>query len=184
SDWHTPQNYAGESKALTMAYRVTSTGALNNQTFYLYGYAFALNPAKTVASLTLPKTLGVRVLAVDVSGSTSPVAAAPTFSPAPGSYTGAQSVQLFSTTPGASFYYTTNGTTPTTASTPYSSPISVSSSITIKAIAVANGYPSSPVASGSYVINLPAAAMPTFSPAPGTYSTTQSVALSDTTAGV
>src|SRR5262249_11995265 len=120
---------------------------------------------------------------VAVYGLIPPRAAAPTFTPAPGSYTGAQSVQLFSTTPGASFYYTTNGTTPTTASTPYSGPISVSSSITIKAIAVANGSPSSPVASGSYVINLPAGAMPTFSPAPGTYSTTQSVALSDTTAG-
>src|SRR5262249_22677783 len=101
SDWHTPQNYPGESKALTMAYRVTSTGTLNNQTFYLYGYSFALNPAKTVASLTLPKTLGVRVLAVDVSGSTNPVAAAPTFSPAPGTYTTTLSVALSDTTAGA-----------------------------------------------------------------------------------
>ncbi|HEY4448887.1 MAG TPA: hypothetical protein VGN03_09830, partial [Steroidobacteraceae bacterium] len=66
SDWFTPQNYAGESKALTMAYRITPSGTLNNQTFYLYGYSFALNPAKTVASLTLPKTFGVRVLAVDL----------------------------------------------------------------------------------------------------------------------
>jgi len=67
SDWFTPQNYPGESTALTMAYRVTSTGTLNNQTFYLYGYSFTLNPAKTVASVTLPKILGVRVLAVDLN---------------------------------------------------------------------------------------------------------------------
>jgi Chitobiase/beta-hexosaminidase C-terminal domain len=66
SDWFTPQNYPGESQALTMAYRVSPTGTLNKQTFYLYGYSFALNPAKTVASLTLPKTRGVVVLAADL----------------------------------------------------------------------------------------------------------------------
>ncbi|MBV8909426.1 MAG: hypothetical protein JOZ89_01565, partial [Gammaproteobacteria bacterium] len=35
SDWFSPQNYAGESKALTMAYRVKGTGALDHRTFYL-----------------------------------------------------------------------------------------------------------------------------------------------------
>src|SRR5262249_25056711 len=86
SDWFTPQNYAGEAKALTMPYRLDSNGTLDNRTFYLYGYSFALNPAKTVASLTLPKTRNVVVLAVDVTGSTTPMAAAPTFNPAPGTY--------------------------------------------------------------------------------------------------
>jgi len=66
SDWFTPQNYAGETKALQMAYRVQSNGSLDNRTFYLYGYSFALNSAKTVSSLTLPKTRNVIVLAVDV----------------------------------------------------------------------------------------------------------------------
>ena len=49
-----------------MAYRVQSNGSLDNRTFYLYGYSFALNSAKTVSSLTLPKTRNVIVLAVDV----------------------------------------------------------------------------------------------------------------------
>ena len=82
SDWFTPQNYAGESKALTMAYRVEYNGTLDNRTFYLYGYSFALNSAKTPVSLTLPKTRNVVVLAVDVSGATNspPPAAAPTSS--------------------------------------------------------------------------------------------------------
>jgi hypothetical protein len=66
SDWVAPQNYAGETKALTMAGHVTPTGALDHRTVYLYGYAFALNPAKTVASLTLPKTRNVIVLAADL----------------------------------------------------------------------------------------------------------------------
>ncbi len=184
SDWFTPQNYAGETKVLQMAYRLTSTGALDNRTFYLYGYSFALNGAKTVTSLTLPKTRNVVVLAVDVSGATNspPPAAAPTFQPAPGTYSTAQSVTLSSTTPGFSIYYTTNGTTPTVNSTHYTGAIAVSSSMTIEAIAVASGYSASPVASGAYVIAPPAAA-PTFQPAPGTYGTAQSVTLSSTTPG-
>jgi hypothetical protein len=166
-----------------MAYRLNSNGSLDNRTFYLYGYSFALNSAKTAVSLTLPKTRNVIVLAVDVSatGST-PTAAAPTFTPAAGTYTSAQSVTLASTTPGASLYYTTNGTTPTTASTLYSGPISVSATTTITAIAAANGYLNSPVATAAYVIGTPAAA-PTFSPAAGTYTSTQSVNLSDSING-
>jgi glucosylceramidase len=114
-----------------------------------------------------------------------PAAATPTFSPAPGTYAAAQTVTLSDTTPGASIYYTTNGTTPTTSSTLFSSttPISVSSTTTIEAIAVASGYTNSSVASGAYTINLPAAAAPTFSPAPGSYTATQTVTLSDTTPG-
>jgi hypothetical protein len=64
SDWLSPQNYSGESKALTMAYRTTSSGAKNNSTVYVYGYSFALNTAKTVASITLPNTQYVEVLAI------------------------------------------------------------------------------------------------------------------------
>ena len=82
-----------------------------------------------------------------------PAAAAPTFSPAAGTYTSAQSVTLASTTPGAAFYYTTNGTAPTTASTLYSGPISVSATTTIKAIATASGFSTSPVSSATYTIN-------------------------------
>ena len=119
------------------------------------------------------------------SGLQAPAAATPTFSPLPGTYTTAQSVSLTDTTPGATIYYTTNGTTPTTSSTVYnpSSPIAVTASTTIEAMAAASGYNNSAVASGAYVLSLPAAATPTFSPLPGTYTTAQSVSLTDTTPG-
>jgi hypothetical protein len=70
-------------------------------------------------------------------------------------------VTIASATPGASLYYTTDGTTPTTSSTPYTAPINVASSQTIKAIATAVNYTNSSVASAAYTINN-TAATPTF----------------------
>jgi len=66
SDWYSPQNYAGESKASAMAYRLVSTGATDNRTFYLYGYTFSINNAKTVKSITLPNNRNVVVLAAEL----------------------------------------------------------------------------------------------------------------------
>jgi len=111
-----------------------------------------------------------------------PQATTPGFSPAGGIYTSAQSVTISDTTPGATVYYTTDGSTPTTGSTVYSSPISVSSTETLKAIAAATGYSTSGVASAAYIIILQTAA-PTFSVAAGTYTSAQSVTISDTTPG-
>jgi hypothetical protein len=63
------------------------------------------------------------------------------------------------TTAGATIYYTTNGTTPTTGSTVYSGPVTVGSSETLEAIAVASGYSQSATASAAYTINLAAATL-------------------------
>jgi len=70
SDWFTPQSYTGESKVVVMAYRLLQTGAKDARTFNLYGYAFAINSAKTVASVTLPNNRHVVVLAATLSGGT------------------------------------------------------------------------------------------------------------------
>jgi hypothetical protein len=67
SDWYTPQNYAGESPALKMAYRIAPSGATSNGPIYVYGYSFAINSAKTVQSISLPNNRNVVVLAVDLS---------------------------------------------------------------------------------------------------------------------
>lgn len=53
-------------------------------------------------------------------------------------------------TSGATIYYTLNGNTPTTSSTQYSSPITLSGACTIKAIAVKSGMNNSSVASQNY----------------------------------
>jgi hypothetical protein len=79
-------------------------------------------------------------------------AATPSFSPASGTYTSPVTVTMSDSTPGATIYYTTDGSTPTTASTVYTGPILVITTTTIKAIAVAPGWSQSPVASATYSI--------------------------------
>ncbi len=85
------------------------------------------------------------------------IAATPSFSAPSGTYTSAQSVTISDATSGATIYYTTNGTTPTTASTVYTGAITVDSTETLEAIAAASGYSNSPVATATYTINLPPA---------------------------
>lgn len=93
----------------------------------------------------------------ETGGSTVETCATPTFSPAEGTYTSAQSVEISCATSGATIHYTVDGTTPTENSPVYSSAINVSSTTTIKAIATATGYNSSDVATATYTITEPAA---------------------------
>ncbi len=82
-----------------------------------------------------------------------PRVAAPTFSPAAGTYAAAQTVTISCITSGAAIYYTTDESTPTTSSQVYSGPITVSANTTIKAYAVKAGMPDSEVVSSTYSIN-------------------------------
>lgn len=109
--------------------------------------------------------------------------AAPTFSPAGGSYPTTQSVVLSDANSGAVIYYTTDGTTPTTSSAVYSSPVVVNAATTtLEAIAVTPGGLQSTIATATYVI-AGVTATPMFSPASGTYRSAQTVTLSDSTVG-
>jgi hypothetical protein len=73
SDWFTPRNYAGESKAVTMGHRNSSDGSTDKRTFYLYGYSFNLDSSKVVQSLRLPNDPNVIVLAVSLVPNWQPV---------------------------------------------------------------------------------------------------------------
>ena len=140
-------------------------------------------PTTSSTSYTGPVPVGtsmtIKAIATAAGHSTSAVgtadyiiqlpAATPTFSPGPATYTSAQSVTISSATTGASIFYTTDGSTPTTSSTPYTGPVSVGTSMTINAIATAAGRSTSAVGTAAYVITLPAAAAPTFTPPPGDY---------------
>ena len=76
--------------------------------------------------------------------------ATPTFSPVGGTYYEPQTVSINCNTEGATIYYTTDGSEPTTESSVYSSPISVSTTTTIKAMAVKEGLDNSEVAVATY----------------------------------
>lgn len=77
-----------------------------------------------------------------------------TATPAGGTYSGAQSVSLSMNVAGT-IYYTTDGSTPTSASASYSGPIKVSSSETLKCIGVDQAGNSSAVLTQVYTITTP-----------------------------
>ena len=80
--------------------------------------------------------------------------ATPTFSPTPGDYSSNQLVTLSTTTAGATIRYTINGGEPTSSSSVYRAPISISSGITtIHARAFKDGLNDSGRASASYTIS-------------------------------
>lgn len=108
--------------------------------------------------------------------------ATPSFDPAPGTYGSAVSVTILDATAGTAIYYTTDGETPTGASTPYTGPVTVGVTATLKAIATKKGS-SSAVATGTYTIQPPQVATPTFDPAPGSYGSPVSVTITDATPG-
>jgi len=107
-------------------------------------------------------TVQLRVaLASDVEKLVTTTVDTPTFTPAGGTYSTAQDVTIACTTDGATIYYTLDGTTPTTESTVYSSPIAVSTTTTIKAFAVKTGMNDSEVATATYSFSASIAADPT-----------------------
>jgi len=112
-----------------------------------------------------------------------PATSAPEFIPAPGTYLDEQTVTVSDATRGAIVYYTTDGSVPTASFAAYTGPITVKSTGTLRAIAIAPKYSLSGVATGSYTIS-PVPATPAFSVASGTYISTQTVSISDATDGV
>lgn len=117
-------------------------------------------PINVATSQTL-KAIGIKAgmtnsavasAAYTINPNTGGTVATPTFNPPGGNYAGSQSVSIFSATAGATLYYTSNGTTPTTASTVYVGPITVSVTTTLKALAVKAGMTNSAVASNTYTI--------------------------------
>ena len=77
--------------------------------------------------------------------------ATPVFSPSGGRYAEAQTVTITCETAGATIYYTLDGSAPTTASAVYTSPLTISETTTLKAMAVSDGEESA-TATAKYTI--------------------------------
>jgi hypothetical protein len=169
---------------------LTLTDPVVNKTFT---HTFPINIPATIGSNTAyigftggtgGQSASQKILTWTLTSQAGAVTQTPAFSPAGGTFTTAQSVTLSDGTSGAVIYYTIDGSTPTTSSTVYSSPITIDSgSVTIKAIAQATGFSASSVGSATFNIQPTATATPTFSPGTGTYSSAQSVTISDATSG-
>jgi hypothetical protein len=161
--------YTGsQSVAITTAsggvicYNTTGSPSTNGSTGCTTGTLYS-GPVTVAASETLFAVAGGTGFTDSPVGSAAYVinaaAATPTFSPVAGTYTGTQTVTL-STTSGTVICFTTNGTTPATngttgctTGTHYTTPISVATSETVKAIAGGTGFTDSSVGSAAYTIN-------------------------------
>lgn len=83
-------------------------------------------------------------------GGGTPMVETPAINSKGGTFSGPVSVTLSTTTPGASIYYTLDGSEPTMASTLYTEPFTLTGSATVKARGFRSGYNPSNVASASF----------------------------------
>ena len=107
-------------------------------------------------------------------------AATPTFSQPTGTYSETVTVSLSCTTSGATIRYTTDGSDPTSSSTPYSSPLTFTTTTTLKARAFKSGMASSDIAGATYTVKV---SHPDLQSAHGDLQETVTVSLSCTTSG-
>ena len=163
----------GNMSKIVLTYTGGKEGPLSN---YESGTA-TISPA--AASLSSEASGQARITKIVVTYSAGAVAN-PTFSPAAGAVEKGTSVTISTTTDGASIYYTTDGNTPTSSSTEYSSALTINSAQTIKAIAI-KGSDASSVITAAYTIKK--VESPTFTVDEGQVIAGTTVELSTTTEG-
>lgn len=156
--------------------RYTTNGSEPNSNSQMYSGPITISASSTIKA----KAFKQNWTDSDVGSAPYSIRAAdPVFSPTGGYYTAAQNIAISSSTSGAQIRYTTNGSVPTSSSTLYTTPITVSSSQVIKAIAMKTGLDNSNIVTHSYGINT--VSMPTFNPEPGSYFSAQNVVISCST---
>lgn len=130
-----------------------------------------LNPFKRMTRATLVTKLTLAVFIVGtlayclpaITPADAATVATPVFSPSNASLTTKTKINITTATPGATIYYTINGTTPTTSSYKYNTSIGVDlqpgtttfkiGMYTVKAIAVLSGYTNSSIAQSSFNVS-------------------------------
>jgi hypothetical protein len=155
---------AGQSFAGTISVTITDTtqgatifytvdGTTPTSPSTAYAGPITVNGTETITAIATATGLITSQPATQTYTSTTQTAA-PTFTPPAGTYAGTQSVTLSDTTANSKIYFTLDGSTPapnTGTTKPYSAPIAVTQTATIKAIATST-LTNSPVASAAYTI--------------------------------
>ena len=119
-------------------------------------------------------------------GSNAQRVSTPIFAPTAGTYSSDQQVAIADSTSGATIYYTTDGSTPTTSSTAYTGPVPVAgdgTTLTINAFAVVSGMTDSEVATATFTIDYSKVSTPQFDLTPGIYVGDKDVTITDSTPG-
>jgi hypothetical protein len=157
------------------AQSVTMSDATSGAKIYYTTDGSAPTTASTVysAAIAVASTTTIKAIATATGDTSSAVASAlytisastptPTISPNGGSFTAAQAVTLADSSGGAVIHYTLDGSTPSSTSTAYSSPFTISAAgaTTVKAIAIASGTSSS-TASATFTITYGANTPPSY----------------------
>lgn len=140
----------------------------------------------TVSSNTTLKAMAGNIAGYSTSKTTTGTytialpSATPSISPAGGNYTSSQTITLADSTQGTTIYYTTNGKAPSTSSTVYTGPFSVSGNTTVEVMACTPTGSASPTATAVYNISAPA---PVISPGSGTFYSAQSISITESLPG-
>jgi hypothetical protein len=167
------------------AIRYTLNGTTPTATSTLYLSPITISETKTLRAIALKTGWTNSDILTETYTITLPEKVIqPEATPAEGTYPTAQTVLLTSVTTGADIHYTLDGTTPTTGSTKYSSPITISETKTLKAIAVKADMTNSDILTETYTITPPGKVVqPLASPTGGSYTLSQTVTLTSATTG-
>ena len=150
----------------------TIDGAEPTTSSAVYSGAITVNSAMTIKAMAAKEGnyTDSEVASATFTIKAREVVATPVISPAGGEVAAGTAVTISCATSGATVYYTTDGSTPTTSSAVYSGAITVNSAMTVKAMAAKNGYyTNSSVAAAAFTIKVEAVAVstPVISPAGG-----------------
>jgi hypothetical protein len=130
--------------------RYTLDGSAPSETAgFLYNGAFLVDGGTTVRAIGYAAGFTNSTIS---TGSYPLAALPPVITPAAGLYGSPMPITISTASAGASIYFTTDGSTPTTASTLYTGPFSIAANATVKAIATGAGYAGSTVTSQAYTL--------------------------------
>ena len=164
--------------------RYTTDGTAPTASSPVYSAALTLSNSATVqASATAGGYNDSAITSADFTINIQlPTVATPAIAPATGTFTNSVTVTLSCSTPGATIYYTTDGTVPTSGSTAYASAFTLTNSAAVTARAFKVGSTASGIASVSYTVVPAKVATPSIMPAGGTFTNSVKVTLNCATA--